>query len=90
MTEQNQIEKWREQFHKWFSEDSKTGLDRDGNGDYVYISAHVAWNTWLSAKRNMPVIEISAYDMHHYAPVRNLIAQFEALSIQYTIKTNQL
>lgn len=71
MTEDQQIEIWRKEYFKLTGE----------------ISGHSAkWAGFLLAKRSMPAIEIHAYDMHHYAPVRDIMAKMDAAGYKYKIK----
>lgn len=71
MTEEQQIEVWRNEYFKLTGE----------------ISGHSAkWAGFLLAKRSMAAIEIPSYDLHHYAPVRNITAQMDAAGIKYKIK----
>jgi hypothetical protein len=82
MTEQEQIEKWRKKFEEQFD----SGNEKYESGYYKSPHRESMWQGFHIAMESMPVIEIPAYDMIHFAPVRNLIAQFESLGIQYTIK----
>lgn len=90
MTEQNKIWDWREEFERQY--DEKTNKNNGVayhflvSGKYCFEDIENQWQGFLMAKRNMPVIEIPEYDIHHYAPVRNIIAQLENFGIQYTIK----
>ena len=40
---------------------------------------------FLLAKRSQPAITVPAYDMHHFAPVRNLMAKMDSAGIKYTV-----
>jgi hypothetical protein len=74
---------WREEFISI----NRTKRDTSFfDGRFLDDRTEILFHGFLIAKRNMPVIEIPAYDMINFAPVRNLIAQFESVGIKYTIK----
>lgn len=54
--------------------------------DDGYRTAYeAARHCWVEAKRSQPAITVPAYDMHHSAPVRNLMAKMDSAGIKYTI-----
>lgn len=59
MTNDTQVEVWRNEFEKWFLGDSPTSsLHKHNDGTYAYATAQNAWGVWCAAKRSMQPIEL--------------------------------
>jgi len=98
MTEQEQIEKWREDFEQWASKPPREfNLVRHSNGgswpgQYFYYSVQCAWEAWCEAKRNMPVIELpdiyyeAGKDMDGSYFVDDIHSAIISAGYQYNIK----
>jgi len=99
MTEEQQIEIWAQEFDDKYFHSAQIKLDK-GSSKYRVRDSHI-WNreaeslcvkfnnmldVWIEARRSMPAIEIPSYDLHHYAPVRNITAQMDDAGIKYKIK----
>jgi hypothetical protein len=65
-----QLEKWRKEYFKLTGEIAGNSAKFSG---------------FLLAKENMTPIKIRTYDLHHYAPVRDIAAQLRELGIKYEI-----
>jgi len=77
-----QLEKWRQEF----IELSKTKFDVSSfNGAFLNDFTQSLWVGFHYAKNNQTPIKIPTYDLHHYAPVRNITAQLRELGIKYEI-----
>lgn len=70
-------ELFTDEFNRFYDEHMGAGLPNPHKVD--------CYTSWLAAKRSLPTIKVPAYDMHHYAPVRNMLAQLTAAGIKYTV-----
>lgn len=83
--DQQQVEYWRDEFESGMKLNyPKVSLIRSGDR-YFGAIAEGAYIGFLMAKRNQPVIEIPAYDIHHFAPVRNIIEKLTAAGYTYAV-----
>lgn len=97
MNELEQIEIWRNQFESAIKETAPYHLaiellrcdmlEKNRISEkYINTNIEAIWQGFLLARRSMAAIEIPSYDLHHYAPVRNITAQMDAAGYKYKIK----
>lgn len=82
MDDKELIEVWRAEFESQFDDDL---FARGTSGAYINHHRNSMWQGFCMAKRSQPAITVPAYDMHHFAPVRNLMAKMDAAGIKYKI-----
>lgn len=94
MTEQEQIEKLREEFQlkcaPLFKNNHAFG-DRPfilhKNGEYFFANVEMAWQGFLMAKRNVQAVELPKIESPEgYYEYNEVFAALESAGIQYTIK----
>lgn len=82
MDDKELVEVWQSEFEKLMH---NANLSKHPEGDYVRDPIDAMWRGFLMAKRSQPAITVPAYDMHHSAPVRNLMAKMDSAGIKYTV-----
>jgi hypothetical protein len=80
-----QLEKWQEEFEKFTSGFDLFGSEWEDMGrDEIFKAGFMAAKK-LEEGEIAQTIKIPTYDLHHYAPVRNITAQLRELGIKYEI-----
>lgn len=87
MDDKELVEVWRKEHKSLLLATNNWCLANFQEVDGAYYDWHLqaSWQGFLVAKLSQPAITVPAYDMHHYAPVRNLMAKMDSAGIKYTI-----